>query len=109
MLRAAFTGAEPVGRGLPFTVGPNVKGPDGPMLVVSMVVFDGESMTLAPSNTMNLLSISPDFVTADQLARLALEAADGGSGLDGVVVVNPDPSDTTSGLIATDALRLVPY
>ena len=108
MLRAAFTGAEPVGRGLPFSVGPNVKGPDAAQLVVSMVVFDGESVTLAPSNTVNLLSISPDCVTADEVARLALEAADGGSALDGVVVVNPDPSDTTSGLIATDTLRLVP-
>ena len=108
MLRAAFTGAEPVGRGLPFTVGPDVMGPDGPMLVVSVVVFDGESMTLTPSNAVDILSISPDFVTADQVARLALEAADGGSALGGVVVVNPDPSDTTSGRVATDALRLVP-
>ena len=79
-----------------------------PMLVVSVVVFDGESMTLTPSNAVDILSISPDFVTADQVARLALEAADGGSALGGVVVVNPDPSDTTSGRVATDALRLVP-
>ena len=49
---------------------------------------------------MNLLSISPNFVTADELAQLALDAADGGSVLDGVVVVNPDPTDNTSGLIA---------
>jgi hypothetical protein len=107
-LRAAFTGAEPVGRGLPFTVGPNVTGPGSPKLVVSMVVFHGESTTLAASSTMNLLSISPDSVTADQLAQLALVAADGGSGLDGVVVVNPDPSDNTRGIIATDPLRLLP-
>ena len=107
-LRAAFTGAEPVGQGLPFTIGPNVKGPGSPKLVVSMVVFHGESTTLAASNTMNLLSISPDSVTADQLAQLALVAADGGSGLDGVVVVNPDPSDNTRGIIATDPLRLLP-
>ena len=71
-------------------------------------MFDGGSATLAPSNTVNLLSISPDWVTADEVAQLALEAADGGFALDGVVVVNPDPSDTTSGLITTDALRLVP-
>jgi len=107
-LRAAFTGAEPVGRGLPFNIGANVNGPNSPQLVVSMVVFDGESATQTPANTMNLLSISPDFVTADQLAQLALEASNGGSGLDGVVVVNPDPSDNTSGLIAADPLRLLP-
>ena len=106
-LRAAFTGAEPVGRGLPFTIGPNVETADA-QVVVSMVVFDGDPATLSTSNTMNLLSISSDSVTADQLAQLALVAADGGAGLDGVVVVNPDPSDNTSGLIATDPLRLLP-
>ena len=72
------------------------------------MVFDGKSPTLAASDTMNLLSISPNFVTADELAQLALEVADGGSVLDGVVVVNPDPTDNTSGLIAPDTLRLLP-
>ncbi len=108
MLRAAFTGAEPLGQGLPFTVGPDATGLDTPQLTVSIVVFDGESTTLQSSHSTHLLSISSDFVTADELAQLALQAADAGSGLDGVVVVNPDPSDSTSGLIATDALHLLP-
>ena len=108
MLRVAFTGAKQLGQGLPFTVGSNVEGPDAPRLIVSIVVFDGESAILEPSHSMNILSISSDFGTADELAQLALQAADDGRRLDGVVVVNPDPSDTTSGLIATDALHLVP-
>lgn len=108
-LRAAFTGAEPVGRGLPLTVGLNDMGENSLQLPISIVVFDGKLPTLAPSDTTNLLSISPNFVTADELAELALEVADGGSVLDGVVVVNPDPTDNTSGLIAPDTLRLLPF
>ncbi len=107
-LRAAFTGAEPVGRGLPFTIGLNDIGDDPPRLLVSITVFDGRSAILAPSDTMNLLSISPNFATADELAQLALEAADAGSALDGVVVVNPDPADNTSGHTADDTLRVLP-
>jgi capsular polysaccharide biosynthesis protein len=107
-LRAAFTGAEPVGRGLPFTIGLDDMGDDPPQLLVSIAIFDGKSATFGPSDGMNLLSISPSFVTADELAHLALEAADAGSALDGVVVVNPDPTDNTTGLIADDTLRVLP-
>ena len=38
---------------------------------------------------MNVLSVSPNFLTADELAQLALAATDHGSVLEGVVVVNP--------------------
>ena len=53
----------------------------------------GHSATLTLSDALNLLSISPNFVTADELAQLALAAADSGFVLEGVVVVNPDPTD----------------
>jgi hypothetical protein len=97
-----------VGRGLPIICEPNDKS-DGPTpFQVSIVVFNDESSTLAPADTINLLSISPDSVTADQVARLALAVADSGSGLDGVVVVNPESADITSGLITDEGLRLVP-
>jgi len=107
-LRAAFTGAEPVNRGLPFTLGLNDAGEDPPELLVSLVVFDSNSTALTPSDAVNLLSISPNFVTADELAQLALQAADIGSVLEGVVVVNPDPSDNTTGLMKDDTVRLLP-
>ena len=116
-LRAAFTGAEPVGRGLPLTMGPNDPDDGPPQLLVSLVVFDGEEAMHAPSgeeamhapsDSLTLLSISANTVTADEVAQLALEAADGGTPLDGVVVVNPDPTDNTSGFVVGDALRLLP-
>ena len=44
----------------------------------------------------------------DELAQLGLQAADNGSVLDGVVVVNPDPSDTTTGSVKNDTVRLLP-
>jgi capsular polysaccharide biosynthesis protein len=107
-LWAAFTGAEPLGRGLPFTVGLEHIADDPPQLLVSLVLFDGTSELAFPPDTMNLLSISSNFVTADELAHLALEAVDTGCALEGVVVVNPDPADNTSGLVANDTLRLLP-
>jgi capsular polysaccharide biosynthesis protein len=107
-LWAAFTGAEPLGRGLPFTVGAKPVGDDPPQLLVSMVVFDGKSEIPASPDTVNLLSISSNVVTADELAHLALQAVDGGSALEGVVLVNADPTDQTSGILADDTLRLLP-
>ena len=72
------------------------------------MVFDGNSTVLTPSDAVNLLSISANVVTDDELAQLALQAADSGSVLEGVVVVNPDPSDNTTGLVKNDTVRLLP-
>ena len=107
-LRAAFTGAEPVSRELPLAIGLNHVDPDPPQLLVSIALFDGKSAIPAPPDTINLLSISPGFVTADEIAQLALEMADANLALDGIVVANPDPTDSTSGLIADDTLHLLP-
>lgn len=107
-LWAAFTGAEPLGRGLPFTLGLKHVGDDSPRLLVSILVFDGKSEISATPDTINLLSISSNVVTADEVAHLALQAVDGGSALEGVVLVNPDPTDNTSGMVEDDTLRLLP-
>ncbi len=107
-LREAFSGSMPVGGGLPFTIGLNDIGSDWPRLLVSIAVFEGNLATLTPHETINLLSISPGTATEDELVRLALEATDCGFPLDSVVVVNPDPGDTTTGLIADEAFRLMP-
>ncbi len=106
-LRAAFTGAKPAGSGLPFAMRSSKVDDDSPQLLISLVVFNGNTPTLERSDAVNLLSISPNFATADELAALALVAADNGSVLDGVVVVNPDPNDSTTGQL-TDAARLIP-
>jgi capsular polysaccharide biosynthesis protein len=107
-LRAAFTGAEPVNMALPITLGLNDGDEDPPELLVSLVIFDSNSTSLTPSDAVSLLSISPNFVTADQLAQLALQAADVGSVLEGVVVVNPDQSDNTTGLMRDDTVLQLP-
>ncbi|MGO9857371.1 MAG: hypothetical protein ACLPYY_20310 [Acidimicrobiales bacterium] len=107
-LRAAFTGAETVNRGLPITLEPNDAGQDPSPFLVSLVVFDGDSTVLTPSDAVSLLSISANFVTDDELAELALKAGDSGSVLEAVVVVNPDPSDNTTGSVKNDTVRLLP-
>lgn len=107
-LRAVFTGAEPVGRGLSLTLGLGDTDEAQSDLVVRVAVFDGTPANMPSSEATNLLSISPNFVTADELAQLALAAADRGFVLDGVVVVNPDPTDNTTGSIRGHAVRLLP-
>ena len=68
----------------------------------------GTPSTLAPSDAVNVLSVSPNFLTADELAQLALAATDHGSALKGVVVVNPDPADTTTGRWNDEVVRPSP-
>jgi capsular polysaccharide biosynthesis protein len=108
-LRAAFTSAEAVNRGLPLTLGLNDTEQGPPELTISLVVFDGTSTVLTPSagDSVNLLSVSSNVVTDEELAHLALQAADCGSLLEGVVVVNPDPSDSTTGFVNKDTVRLL--
>jgi hypothetical protein len=107
-LRAAFTGAEPVGQGLPITMGLGDADEAQSTLYVTVVAIDGTSASLTSSDALNLLSISPDFVTADELAQLVLTVADSGIVLDGVIVVNPDPTDNTTGSVRADTVRLLP-
>jgi capsular polysaccharide biosynthesis protein len=109
-LWAAINSGEPVTRGLPLTFGLNGQAP--PDLIVSLVVFHGNSTVLTPSDAVNLLSISANVVTDEELARLALQAADSELVLEGVVVVNPDPNDNTTGFMrkdtVQDTVRLLP-
>jgi hypothetical protein len=68
-------------------------------------VLDRASPTLTPSDAINVLSVSPNLLTADELAHLALTATDNGSALAGVVVVNPDRADTTTGQWSGELVR----
>jgi hypothetical protein len=104
-LRAAFAGGEAVGHGLPITVGASGEGDAPTQLLVSVVVLDRTPSSLAPSDAVNVISVSPNFLTADELAQLALAATNHGSTLKGVVVVNPDPADTTSGRWNDEVVR----
>jgi len=104
-LLAAFTGGEAVGPGLPLTVSGSSEGAAPVQLLVSVVVLGRAPSSLAPSDAVNVLSVSPNFLTADELSRLVLAATTHGSTLKGVVVVNPDPADTTSGRWNDEVVR----
>jgi len=66
-------------------------------LTVSTVAVDAMRPELDPAPGVMLLAVSAGFATADFLARLALAALDTGHPIDGVLVVNADASDDTTG------------
>ena len=107
-LRASLSESEPVGRTWPFAIGLDDIG-DPPRLLVSIELVDNDITTFGSSRSLNVLSISAGFATADELTRIALQAAAAGSPLDMVVVVNPDPADETKGITVDDRLRLLPF
>ena len=74
-----------------------VNGIPGPV-VIRTVVFDPAEPTLETFAGPCVLAVSAGFASADELGQLALAAADSGKGLDGMVVVNPYPSDNTTGV-----------
>jgi len=79
----------------------------GSRLVVKVTVVDGEQPALNAFAGQSLLVVSAGFTTAQMLARLGLAAADSGHGLDGIVIVNPEPTDQTAGGV-NDGLRASP-
>jgi hypothetical protein len=68
-------------------------------LVISLVAVDRSQPDWPPFVGPSLLSVSAGFAGADDLARLALAAADGGRELDGILLINPDPGDGTAGVL----------
>lgn len=66
-------------------------------LVVSVVTVDPAHPELDASIGPTVLSVSSGFAVVDDLARVALASEKVGPGLDGIVVVNPDPRDNTTG------------
>jgi capsular polysaccharide biosynthesis protein len=71
----------------------------GGQLMVSMVTVDVARPELNVSPYVTLLAVSSAFASADVLARLALAAVDSGHAIDGILVINPDPSDKTTGSV----------
>jgi hypothetical protein len=45
------------------------------------------------------LALSAGFAVADDLARVALAATEEGQGIDGILVINPEPGDNTAGVV----------
>ncbi len=78
----------------------------GPLLV-SMEPVDDHHPQLDPWPGAVLLAVSSGFASASVLARLALAAVDAGRAIDGILVINPDPSDETTGVLS-DAGAIAP-
>jgi capsular polysaccharide biosynthesis protein len=73
--------------------------PDRAALTVTLWVFDPETKEFPHPGrrTTTVLAVSAGFATADELAEVAIAAADGHQYLDGVVVANPAADDRTAG------------
>jgi capsular polysaccharide biosynthesis protein len=75
--------------------------PSGIALVVVVAVMDGsDKQSVDTLNaTATLLGVSAGGTTAEQLARMAMNAAADGREVTGLLVADPDPSDRTTGRI----------
>jgi hypothetical protein len=71
----------------------------GLRITVSVVAVDVAKPALPQMTGTVLLALSSGFATAEALARVALAAGDGGNPVDGIVVINPEPSDSTAGSV----------
>ena len=68
-------------------------------LTLSIVAVDETKPALAPTAGVSVLAVSSGYATAEALARVALAASDAGHPIDGIVVINPDPADSTVGVV----------
>lgn len=70
-----------------------------PALRISMIVVDRSSPYLAEvrNSKRTIVGLSPGAATAEDLARLAVLTAAQRREIDGIVVVDPDPHDHTTG------------
>jgi capsular polysaccharide biosynthesis protein len=68
-------------------------------LTVTLVVFDraGEALPAQSFAGPTLLAVSAGFATSDELAEVAVAAADAHQPLQGIVVANAAPDDRTTG------------
>lgn len=76
-----------------------------------MVAVDDVKPIVPVSDGASLLAVSSGFATAETLARVALAGSEAGHALDGIVIVNPDPVDSTAGVVplAGETRQAVPY
>jgi capsular polysaccharide biosynthesis protein len=75
--------------------------PGNVTLTVIVAVVDGLAPQVAETTraATTVLGVSAGAVTADQLARVAVSAADDRRGIAGIIVADPDPADHTTGRI----------
>ena len=103
-LRAACTSAPAASgrsRNLHVTVSDqeNAEQLPGIALTVVVAVVDGQDPGVAETMraALTVLGVTPGAVTAEQLARVAANAAGDGRDITGILVADPDPADRTTG------------
>lgn len=76
-------------------------------LGIHLVVVDRDApnLTGATRTTRTIVALSAGAVTAEELARLAVAAAADDRTIDGLVVIDPDPSDRTIGRVSQSTRR----
>ena len=67
-------------------------------LTISLIVVGEAKPEFSLSAGANLLAVSSGFATEESLALAVLSASDAGHPVDGVVIINPDPNDSTVGM-----------
>jgi hypothetical protein len=75
--------------------------PPDAVLTVVVAVVDSRSPRVPPTmrTTATVLGVSAGATTADQLARAAMNAADDGRQITGILVADPESTDRTTGRI----------
>lgn len=83
-----------------FDHGQDAKLPDVTLTVIVAVVDDqSPRVTETMRGTVAVLGVSAGAATAGQLAKVAANAAADGREISGILVADPDPADTTTGLM----------
>ena len=77
----------------------DLDGQPGVTLTVVVAVVDGLAprVTDTMRATLTVLGVSAGAATAEQLARVAVSAADDGRDVAGIIIADPDPADYTTG------------
>ena len=68
-------------------------------LIVSVVTIDRSHPVLTSFVGPTILAVSSGFAVRDDLARVALAATQDGFDINGIMVINPDPRDSSVGLV----------
>jgi capsular polysaccharide biosynthesis protein len=93
------TAATPSARRVSMRLGTGADRQPGVALTVVVATVDGRAPDLTGTmrTTATVLGVSAGAATAEQLARVAVNAANDGREITGIVVADPDPTDPTTG------------
>lgn len=84
--------------------------PPGVQLALTAVVVDAAEPVWAPTRrpTVTLLALSPGFATVEEVVRVSQAAAEAQQPVEGLIVVNADPGDSTTGRAAQQVTGVGP-